>query len=279
MYLGYNTNGMAHHRLTDAIRILNELGYRGIAITIDHGALPSYAVDSKKQTEEVCRLLVERGMRSVIETGARFLLNPKLKHQPTLLSESDADRMERIKFYEYAIDCAVELGSDCVSIWSGMIQQVTTHQRAMERLVDGLIRVVTYAADRGVEIGFEPEPGMMIDSMSKFEELTNRIDLPNFRLTLDVGHLHCQGEVPIDKYISQWATMLVNVHIEDMRAGDHKHLMFGEGEIDFHSVWRALRKSGYSGGVYVELSRHSHDALAATGEAFEFLSKIDSMTG
>src|SRR5574340_740021 len=40
MLLGYNTNGMAHHDLLDAVTLLSELGYRSVAITIDHGALP-----------------------------------------------------------------------------------------------------------------------------------------------------------------------------------------------------------------------------------------------
>ena len=64
-----------------------------------------------------CGSLLERlDMRSVIETGARFLLDPRVKHEPTLLSESPR---RRIDFYKYAIDCAAELGSDCVSLWSG----------------------------------------------------------------------------------------------------------------------------------------------------------------
>ena len=39
MLLGYNTNGMAHHDLVDAVTLLAEIGYRSVAITIDHGAL------------------------------------------------------------------------------------------------------------------------------------------------------------------------------------------------------------------------------------------------
>ena len=39
MYLGYNTNGLAHHDLFDAVELLAEIGYRGVAITIDHNAL------------------------------------------------------------------------------------------------------------------------------------------------------------------------------------------------------------------------------------------------
>ena len=46
--------------------------------------------------------------------------------------------------------------------------------------------------------------------------------------------------MPIAGVIRQWADRLVNVHIEDMRAGVHDHLMFGEGEIDFPPVIAAL---------------------------------------
>ena len=83
--------------------------------------------------------------------------------------------------------------------------------------------------------------------------------MPQLRLTLDIGHLHCQGELPIAAQIHRWADRLANVHIEDMRAGVHEHLMFGEGEIDFAPVIQVLADIRYQGGVYVELSRHSHE--------------------
>ena len=66
----------------------------------------------------------------------------------------------------------------------------------------------------------------------------------------------------------------MNVHLEDMRAGRHEHLMFGEGEIDFPPVLRTLAEVGYTGGVYVELSRHSHEGPAAARRAFEFLRRL-----
>jgi L-ribulose-5-phosphate 3-epimerase len=271
MFLGYNTNGMAHHELFDAVLLLADIGYRSVAITIDHNALPPYANYGRQRIRRLWRMLEQLGMRSVIETGARFLLDPRSKHEPTLITGNRGDRTRRIDFYKYAVDCAAELGSDCVSLWSGRLAAGVSRDDAMKTLVDGLSEVLTYAAQAGVVVGFEPEPGMLIDSMQGYEELANRIEAANFRLTLDVGHLHCQGEVPIAKAICRWASRLVNVHIEDMRAGVHEHLMFGEGEIQFPPVFRALAEAGYQGGVHAELSRHSHEAPLAARQAFEFL--------
>ncbi len=274
MLLGYNTNGMAHHDLFDAVTLLAEIGYRSVAITIDHGALPPRASDLPEKIDGLRRLLERFGMRSVIETGARFLLDPRQKHEPTLVSADPDGRARRVEFYKHACDCAARLGSDCVSLWSGVLRDGVSRRQALDRLAEGLQEVLDYGAGQGVVIGLEPEPGMLVDSMHRYEELLGRIDAQSFRLTLDVGHLQCQGELPIPEIIRRWAPRLVNVHLEDMRTGVHEHLMFGQGQIDFPPVLRSLAEVGYNGGIHVELSRHSHQAPEAARRAFEFLSPI-----
>ena len=274
MILGYNTNGMAHHELFDAVRLLAEIAYRSVAITIDHTALPPYGRYLVQRLGRLRRLLRQLGMRSVIETGARFLLDPARKHEPTLVSADPAGRARRVEFYRHAIRCAAELQSDCVSLWSGVLRDEIPQEDAMARLVAGLEEVLDYGAGQGVLIGFEPEPGMLIDSMTRYEQLLRSLDADNLRLTLDIGHLHCQGEVPIAEHVRRWSDRLVNVHVEDIRTGVHEHLMFGEGQIDFPPVFEALADVGYRGGVHVELSRHSHDAPNAARRAFDFLSPM-----
>ena len=138
-------------------------------------------------------------------------------------------------------------------------------------LVESLKLVLDYAERRDVLLGFEPEPGMLIDTMVSFEELVSKVQSPRLKLTLDVGHLHCLGEVPIADVIRRWAGELVNVHIEDMRQGIHEHLMFGEGEIEFPPLLAALAEVDYAGGLHVELSRHSHAGPTAAKEAYAFL--------
>jgi L-ribulose-5-phosphate 3-epimerase len=274
MRLGYNTNGLAHHSLPAALRLLNSLGYQSVAITIDYATLNPYEPNFEQQVQQTRALLEELEMRSVIETGARYLLDPMHKHEPTLVSPKSAGRPRRIEFLRHAVDLAAALGSDCVSLWSGIVHDAVPREKALARLIEGLNIVLDYADRKNVVLGFEPEPGMLIDTMDSFAELIDAIDSPRLKLTLDIGHLHCLREVPIAAVIRRWNDRLVNVHIEDMRSGVHDHLIFGEGEIDFPPVIAALAEVGYAGGLHVELSRHSHLGPTAAQQAHAFLASL-----
>jgi sugar phosphate isomerase/epimerase len=271
MLLGYNTNGFAHHHLEHALGALAKIGYKSVAITLDHHTLNPYDPVQIEKIPKMKELLQFLKLRSVIETGARFLLNPWEKHQPTLLSRFSRHRKKRQEFICLAIDIAKNLGSDTISFWSGTPKDNPEESVNWKRLVDGCCHLCDYAEKQNVRLAFEPEPGMFIDTMDRFAELKERVNRPLFGLTIDIGHLHCQGETPISDYLRQWKDWLWNVHIEDMRRGVHEHLMFGEGEIDFGPVLRTLQEIGYQGGVHVELSRHSHDAVEAARKSMEFL--------
>ncbi len=274
MFLGYNTNGFAHHRLEDAVDIIAELGYRGIALTPDvHHLYPFGDVELPSKVGAFGRFLDAHGMGCVIETGARFILDPWEKHQPTLLSADSEDRQCRHAFLQECVDVAAALkryGRE-VSFWSGKPDDDATPRALMTRLVDGCKRLADYAAERGVRLAFEPEPGMFVDTMDKFAELHAKVNHPAFGLTVDVGHLVCNGELPVSEHLVRWKDWLWNVHIEDMRPGVHDHLMFGEGAVDFADVFAGLRAAGYEGMVSVELSRHSHDAVNTARRSMEFL--------
>ncbi|HEY8505150.1 MAG TPA: sugar phosphate isomerase/epimerase family protein [Gemmataceae bacterium] len=271
MWLGYNTNGFAHHRLEDALAVLAELGYEGIALTLDHNALNPYEPDLPGRAAALRRLLERLRLRAVVETGARFLLDPRRKHQPTLISPTPPERQARLDFLRLAVDVAAELGAEAVSFWSGTAADGAPRDELTARLVAGCRELAEYAQRKGVRLAFEPEPGMLIDTMERFAELHRAVDHPAFGLTIDVGHLHCLGETPAGDHLRAWRERLWNVHAEDMRRGVHDHLMFGEGEIDFAEVFAALREIGYAGGVCVELSRHSHDAVNTARRALAFL--------
>ncbi|CAE7458036.1 ulaE_1, partial [Symbiodinium sp. CCMP2456] len=276
MILGYNTNGLAHHDPFDAVEILSQIGYSAIALTIDHLTLTPFGNTylATRQVDLLAKATEDAKMRTVVETGARFLLDPRHKHEPTFITPEAKGRDLRYEFMRHCIDTAQTLKSDCVSVWSGRLLDDVSFDVAMNRLVASLEPVLKYAADRDVVIGFEPEPGMLIDTMDKFDQLRERIDAPNFKLTLDIGHLHCQRETPLGDYIRRYGDQIVNIHLEDMKAGVHEHLPFGEGEIDFPPIFKALKEIDYQGPINVELSRHSHDGPNMAKQAFEFLKPL-----
>ncbi len=146
---------------------------------------------------------------------------------------------------------------------------------AWKRLVDGVTQVVATADDHAVPIGFEPEPGMLVEDIAGWKRLRDDLGAPPaFGLTLDIGHCRCLEPVSVPECVLDVAEHLVNVQIDDMVRGVHEHLEFGKGEIDFPPVLRALRDSGYRGLVAVELPRHSHDAPGVARRSLEFLQEV-----
>ncbi len=103
--LGYNTNGLAHHRVEDALRLLDELGYRAASITPDVGQLDLYRLD-RAEVRRVRTLARELDLALAVETGARFLLDARVKHFPTLLEPAARERTRRIDFLRRSIDLA-----------------------------------------------------------------------------------------------------------------------------------------------------------------------------
>lgn len=267
MKLGYNTNGFAHHHLTDAIEILADIGYRSVAITIDHHALNPFSDHLPAKIKRVGDLLRRRNMGCVIETGARFLLDPTRKHRPTLLTADNELRGRRFDFLCRAIEIAAELGAEAVSFWSGAGEPSLSERQAWDRLAEMCDRLLTRAVRHEMRLAFEPEPGMFVERLAQFARLSEALNHPRFGLTLDVGHVHCLADGRPAERIREFAGSLLNVHIEDMKAGVHEHLMFGEGEIDWPPVLKAIGDIPAT----VELSRHSHDAVATCRRAFSFL--------
>jgi L-ribulose-5-phosphate 3-epimerase len=267
--LGYGTNGFANHRLDDALRIIADLGYTSVALTLDHHHLDPYAEGVSKQVDHVANQLDRLGLRSVVETGARYLLDPERKHYPTLVCD---EPQRRIDFLNRAVRIAAGLGSDCVSFWSGIRPSTVDKELAWRRLRVGVSEVLDEAAALNVPLGLEPEPGMFVEHLSDALRLREELGAPPLLgITLDVGH--CVAVEPVDAAtcIRRAGDLIVNVQLDDMRTGVHEHLEFGEGELDLPATLAALVEVGYTGVAAVELPRHSHAAPVVAARAIAAL--------
>jgi len=277
--LGYNTNGLAHHRVQDALELVAELGYEALSITPDVGQLDPYRLDHE-EVACVRRRAEELGLELTLESGARFLLDPRRKHQPNLLDPDVTARERRLDFLERSLDLAADLGATTLALWAGRAPDgsvgdagASADERLWERLCAGLVRLLDRARKQGVQLAFEPEPGMFLERPAGYEALLARLGSvgDELGLCLDVGHCHATRDLPVADVIRRYGPRLVLVQLDDCKTGEHVHRMFGEGDLDLPAALEALFEVGFDGVAAVELSRDSHRGPEAARQALEHI--------
>ncbi len=265
----YNTNGAANHRLDDAVALIADAGYDGVALTLDHHHLDPMREGWERRAEKLGLRLETLRLGSVIETGARFLLDPRAKHEPTLLTADAAGRARRVAFLKRAIDIAAVLRAEAMSFWAGVPKPGVQRHDAAAWLREGIAAVLAHASERGVVAALEPEPGMLVETVDDWRSL--HADFPDLRLALDLGHCLVTGERAPEAAVGELAPHIGTIAIEDMRRGVHVHLPFGEGDMDIPACLQAIEAAGFAGLVCVELSRESHRADTMIPEALRSL--------
>jgi sugar phosphate isomerase/epimerase len=270
MRFAFNTNGAANHRLDDALGLIADAGYDGVALTLDIHHLDPFAPDFPAERRRVAARLAQLGLGCVVETGARFLLDPRAKHEPTLVTASAEGRARRVEFLSRALEVAAETGADAMSFWAGVPKPGVNRQDAHDWLRAGAAQVARRAEQLGTTAALEPEPGMLIETADDWASLA----IPGLKLALDTGHCLVTGERDPAAAVRLFAPHLGTVSIEDMKRGVHIHLPFGEGDMDIPAILAALDQIGFDKLVCVELSRESHRADTMIPTSLEHLRSL-----
>lgn len=260
MLLGYHTNSLQNHRLPEALALLAESGYRAVAITPDTCHLDP-ATTTDRELDEVARLLRDLGLLPVMETGARFVLDPRTKHEPTLMTRDGTARQRRVDFYRRIAAMGARLGARVVSFWAGIDRQPGPDSGPW--LLEGVRATCAAIRAEGLVPSLEPEPGMAVETVADWHRVRAALGAEAPALTLDVGHLYAVWEGDPVATVASNVPFLAQVHLEDMRRGEHEHLLPGAGDVDFGSILRTLSTNNYAGPVCFELSRSSHCAPMA----------------
>ncbi|MFI5755073.1 sugar phosphate isomerase/epimerase family protein [Streptomyces sp. NPDC051569] len=269
---GYGTNGLTDLRLDDALGLLADLGYDGVGLTLDHMHLDPMAPELAARTQRVARRLAELGLGVTVETGARYVLDPRRKHGPSLLDPDPQGRAARTALLVTAVQVASDLGAHAVHCFSGITPPGTDTDTAWKRLEEAMGPVLDAADAADIPLAVEPEPGHLVADLAGFHQLRHLLGDPDpLGLTLDIGHCQCLEDASPADCVREAAPWLRHVQIEDMRRGVHEHLPFGEGEIDFPPVLAALAATGYQGLTVVELPRHSHAGSELARTSLDFL--------
>ena len=218
--------------------------------------------------------LETRGLRvRNVQLGHPFLLG-SVAHSPGLSSLDPAGRLRRVEAARAAMRIATWLGSPYLTVTTGLPEREGDFAVQETLFRDSLARIVAARTGdcAGLRIAIEQEPEHVIRGAGQLLALCRAhpgIVFANY----DVGHGFVAGEDPADA-ARLLAPHLSNLHLEDIKGRVHKHLMFGEGDIDFRTLFRALRATGYAGDITMDLYPFKDRWEWAVKESAGFLAAV-----
>jgi sugar phosphate isomerase/epimerase len=277
MQLAFSSNAYLRYPIDETIARIAALGYRGIEVLADvphawpAGLLP-------EQRAAIRASLAEHAL--AISNVNAFMMNavadPRQPYwHPSWIEPDRHYRAIRREHTKRALQLAHDLGAPHITTEpGGPLAPGQSWQAASHIFYDELMPCIEVAEELAVGLLIEPEPGLLIERFEQYLEFVERIDSPQVGLNFDVGHAFCVGEDP-QHWVRRMQSHTRHYHLEDIAATRvHQHLVPGRGAIDFPATLAAIRQTGYTGWLTVELYPYIDDPDAAAREARTFLNKL-----
>ncbi|MFM7249898.1 MAG: sugar phosphate isomerase/epimerase family protein [Planctomycetaceae bacterium] len=241
--LAFSSNAYLDVPVEQAIRRIAGFGYRGIELLADvPHAWPAGLLGVQK--EAIRRALDDAGL--VISNINAFMMNaiadPRQPYWHPGWTDPDPHyRAIRREHTKRALRLAAELGARTISTEpGGELQPGQSRDQAADIFYDEIMPVLDVAAEVGVTLLVEPEPGLLIEKFGEYLEFAERVSHPALGLNFDIGHAYCVSEDPAE-WVPRMKAHTRHYHFEDIAATRvHHHLVPGEGAIDFDGVFRAI---------------------------------------
>jgi sugar phosphate isomerase/epimerase len=277
MRLAFSTNAYLHFPFREAVTRLARLGYAGVEIMADvPHAWPAFLLEEQKQG--LREALADNGL--AISNVNAFMMHaindPRQRYwHPSWIEPDRHYRQIRIDHTRRALTLARELGAPNITTEpGGPVGPGESWNAALKLFVEMLKPVAEHAANEGVLLLVEPEPGLLIERADQFLEFMQHLDSPAVGMNFDIGHAYCVADDPAAT-ILRMAPYIRHFHLEDIAASRvHQHLVPGEGVIDFAAVFRAIQKIGYDGWITIELYPYADDPDTAARLALERVREI-----
>ncbi len=246
----------------DAIRRIAQMGFQAIElIAWDRDALDTY------YTPEVIKNLKD------IIASEGLLLSEFVSTPPGMASPDKKERDASVEHFKRMVDVAVGLGTQIVNTVSVFpfaievpritdrphMQEYSVYyptglnwQQNWEDYVDTVRRCCDFCEAAKVRYAMEPHPYRYMSNAASMLRLIEHVKSDALGMNFDPSHLFPMGDMP-HTVIYQLGDRIFHCHFSDNDGLTNVHWRPGKGKIDWTSVMRALKETGFDGTISIEL--------------------------
>lgn len=256
MLLGFRTAGFGDREIQEALGTIHDAGYECVELCLEHRSLrPETLKDD--DALRIRDLLGEMGLAAA-----------------SVSYHGDNDPLDlKVRNTFRAIEIASLFPPRILVMNCEKASRELTREEQFKTVIRRLEELCHRAADKGVTLALEPEPGLVINDSQDMLRIIEEVDSDALRVNLDIGHAYITDRSLADS-IRSLGPYLVHLHIEDIKDKEHKHLVPGEGDINFVEAFTALKEARYDGPCVVDLFRIQDDPAGFAKRSLEALRKF-----
>lgn len=167
-------------------------------------------------------------------------------------SENRATRIAGVNLIKDAIKFSVDIGNRVIQLagYDESYNEPNDNTRKLFR--ESLGECVDFASGYNVMLAIETMENDFMDSVGKVISQVNAINSPWLGVYPDIGNLASRGYMTEEDFV-KGTGHIVAIHVKDSRPNEIRNVPFGEGIVDFVSVFSMLRRVDYSGPFIVEM--------------------------
>ncbi len=230
----------------DKIKIAKAAGFDFIEISVDESDARLSRLDwTDEEISKLKSLLKANGMyfNSMCLSGHRKYpfgsVNPEI-------------RKKALDIMYKAIDLAKKLEIPIIQLAGYDVYYEESNEQTIKNFIEGIKKANAYAQQRCVMLAFEVMDTPFMGTIQRAVEYVNIINSPWVKVYPDVGNLSQWSKDPV-KEILENKQHIVAYHLKETEPNVFRDLNFGEGNVDFISIFKAIKKTEYNGPFLLEM--------------------------
>jgi len=242
----------AHLTWPERLALAKACGFDFVEMSIDETDQRLARLDWNKEQ----RLSLVNAM---IETGVNIPSMCLSGHRRFPFGSRDAATRQRADdLMDSAIQLAKDVGIRTIQLAGYDVYYEPHDEGTVARFAEGLSRAVEKAAAAQVMLAVEIMDTEFINAISKWKVWEKQLGSPWFSVYPDVGNLSAWGN-DVTAELTLGIDRIAAIHLKDTQPvtasspGQFRDVPFGQGCVDFVSVFRTLKKLNYRGSFLIEM--------------------------